>query len=213
MHSLENCANDGKEAGREVDNSMKSLHSKIADAVDLISLIEGVNKQTNLLALNASIEAARAGEADKGFAVVADEIRSLAEQTASSTDSIRHIFNSLTEQADVTAVNVEKMLDINEQQLSLIDDTLLLFRRINEDVSDVSHSMEEQVEYSNRISDSNNEMTNVVENLSSFSEELTANTDTTKELNDQVIYGTETIANNIEGLVAEVESLNQLIQQ
>ncbi len=63
----------------------------------ILKTIEQIASQTNLLALNATIEAARAGDAGKGFAVVASEVKTLAQQTSTATDDIRHRITSLQE--------------------------------------------------------------------------------------------------------------------
>jgi methyl-accepting chemotaxis protein len=79
-------------AGRETRSTIEALNTQVARIGDVADMIRDIAGKTNLLALNATIEAARAGEAGKGFAVVASEVKSLATQTARSTQDIaRHI--------------------------------------------------------------------------------------------------------------------------
>ncbi len=80
------------DAGRVARETMEALNERVGRIGAVADMIGEIAAKTNLLALNATIEAARAGDAGKGFAVVASEVKSLATQTAKSTEEIgRHI--------------------------------------------------------------------------------------------------------------------------
>jgi methyl-accepting chemotaxis protein len=90
------------ERGLDTVTSLRTASDQIRHAVDLINQVAS---QTRLLALNATIEAARAGEAGRGFSVVAGEVKTLANETSSSSEEIMGQVNTV-QQAAADAVSV-----------------------------------------------------------------------------------------------------------
>ncbi|MDO9412927.1 MAG: methyl-accepting chemotaxis protein [Pseudolabrys sp.] len=99
------------------NEQMAHLTNSVQEIGDIVNLIRSIAGQTNLLALNATIEAARAGEAGRGFAVVAAEVKSLAVQTASSTEriavQIEAVQSSTQIAVDAIRRNTERMREID----------------------------------------------------------------------------------------------------
>ena len=174
MKELKNHADVLADTNHKVAQSMKMLQDNVGEVRNITQTIFAISNQTNLLALNASIEAARAGEAGRGFAVVADEIRELSEKTRRETESIANILDKLTNNADQTAVAVEKTVEVSEVQDVMIkevaDQVDVLSNNVNglvEDITQIDKML-------GSLSEAN---ANIVENIvqiSATTEEVTA---------------------------------------
>jgi methyl-accepting chemotaxis protein len=106
------------ERGLETVTSLQSASDQIRVAVDLINQVA---KQTRLLALNATIEAARAGSAGAGFKVVADEVKTLANETSTSSDEIMGQVNTVQEVAADAVAVLETVTSSIREMSNLVD--------------------------------------------------------------------------------------------
>ncbi len=107
------------------DKSIRQLAESSHQIGQVIRVITSIAEQTNLLALNATIEAARAGDAGKGFAVVANEVKELAKETATATENIERMIESIQSNTNssVNAISeiVETVDQINTIQSTIAD--------------------------------------------------------------------------------------------
>jgi methyl-accepting chemotaxis protein len=153
----------------EVETIITEIRSEMNQIKKIVNIITDLSNQTNLLALNAAIEAARAGDAGRGFAVVASEVKSLAQESRTSAESIADMIQGLERKSDNAAVAIEASTKAVHEGNQAMIDTLNVFGELTQAVDTINQKMltiaratEQQAASFEEITASANEMSTLV---------------------------------------------------
>lgn len=161
---------------------VNELNQKIEAITDFASSISDISQQIQLLALNANIEAARAGEAGKGFAIVAEEVKKLAEKAAQASKDIHQVVQTiLMDNSRVLQVAQEGELAATKSQ-ELMNRTDQAFGDILLAVKDTDQEVKEALESLHKVTKEVEQLINLVDDLETHAQEITANTKTVENL-------------------------------
>lgn len=175
------------EQARTSSDRVQKLGIAAEEIGKVTETITEISEQTNLLSLNATIEAARAGEAGKGFAVVANEIKELARQTAEATQDIKEKVEGIQNSTAGTVNDIEKIS-------SVIND-------VNEIVSTIAASVEEQ-------SVTTNEIANNIVHLSSGIQEVNENVSQSSQFSGQIATDIAEVNHSASEISASTTKMN-----
>ncbi|HWQ66289.1 MAG TPA: methyl-accepting chemotaxis protein [Methanospirillum sp.] len=153
----------------EVERIITEIRKEMTQIRKIVNIITDLANQTNLLALNAAIEAARAGDAGRGFAVVAAEVKSLAQESRRSAESITDMIMGLERKSDAAASAIEAAGTAVKEGNRALSDTLTIFTeltgsvgKINSNMVNIAKATEHQAASFEEITASAHEMSSLV---------------------------------------------------
>ncbi len=207
LESLVKTTNTMSELSIEVEQILQNFRKEFETVKEQTGTINSISSQTNLLALNASIEAARAGDAGRGFAVVADQIRTLSNETKSSSGQIGEALARLQEISDKMTMSIEEELKLIQVTLDKVTQTGENVGKITDDSNELKQHIEvidtaiKEVETSNQQLVSNmNEVSNIVDTM-------TTSIDSADDISKKMVSKYDESAININNIEKIIESL------
>ncbi len=189
----------------EFTNQIANFEQRVSAVQEMANVIDSISQQTNLLALNAAIEAARAGDAGKGFSVVAEEIRTLAEQSQSSTQKISDIVTDLSAaskqlESDTSTISSELTSQLNSirESISVFSSIVDSINTVIPQISIVTNETEAVNSQKALIVEKIDHASSIAQNISAACEEVAASC----EENNTLIEETAHIAKTLDGITS-----------
>lgn len=188
---------------------------KVVQEIEVLThTIRNISSQTELLALNAAIEAARAGEQGRGFAVVAEEVKKLAEQSSNAVKNIQEIITQVVKAFDNLSKSSQDVLKFMEDEVKpsyeLLADTGLQYEKDAEFLNNISSGIATSTKI---ISESIEELSGVIQDVSSMSQQSAANSESILENVKGTASSIEELSKTAEGQAEISNNLMQLVKQ
>lgn len=172
---------DTKSSLTKVADQIMIMNESVQSINTAVAMIQSIADETDLLSLNASIEAARAGEAGRGFAVVAEQICKLAEQSNSSATEIEQIINEVMSESDKMVEIMDEVKSNMDHQQAKLEETQAKYNAVAEGVENSLGNIDSIKEKMDVLSGSGTAIKDVVQDLSSISEQNAASAHSTMQ--------------------------------
>lgn len=200
------------EAVKMIENQVNLTDESVNKIQESVKLISSIAEETNLLSLNASIEAARAGDAGKGFGVVATEIQKLAEESNRSAATIGEVIRNLAAESRNTVDAMEHMHNIIHEQQQKLSQTRRKFQDVSDGIQSSMSKIKDIRTGSAACDDARENVTEVIRNLSSVTEQNASATEQTTASMDNLNTTVGVLAEKADQLETLAEKIRENLE-
>ncbi|MBX5465395.1 MAG: methyl-accepting chemotaxis protein [Clostridia bacterium] len=187
-----------RSGSNEAAETVRALGERSKRIGDIVQAVSEIADRTNLLALNAAIEAARAGEHGRGFSVVAQEIRSLAQQSARSTEEIASLLGSIT-------AAVQEAVAIMETNSGRVEESTARIDEAGEALGRILRAVEGTVQAVGRMTEGTRRAAEEARSVSKAMEELSGTTEENASAAEEMAASAREVSSRVESLAATAQ--------
>ncbi|EFU42596.1 methyl-accepting chemotaxis sensory transducer [Paenibacillus vortex V453] len=179
MDSLVEKSTRINQVNRAIVQNAEKLKDNTSSIHRILELMSEITHQTNVLSINATIEAARAGAAGSGFMVVANEVRSLADRSKESIQTVGAMILDIRTEVQGSVDALTSASPLFDEQLHSVQEAQGVFDNVRHEmdtllteISESTHAIEGLIESQLTLTDSISEASSIVQETSAATEEV-----------------------------------------
>lgn len=166
------------QVNRAIVQNAEKLKDNTASIHKILELMSEITHQTNVLSINATIEAARAGAAGSGFMVVANEVRSLADRSKESIQTVGAMIKDIRSEVQGSVDALTSASPLFDEQLHSVQEAQGVFDHVRDEmdvllaeIRESTRSVEVLIGSQLTLTDSISETSAATEEVASMSSE------------------------------------------
>ncbi|GAB6928830.1 methyl-accepting chemotaxis protein [Paenibacillus sp. JCM 10914] len=191
------------QVNRSIVRNAEKLKENTASIHKILELMSEITHQTNVLSINATIEAARAGSAGSGFMVVANEVRSLADRSKESIQTVGSMIQDIRSEVQHSVDALQSASPLFDEQLDSVEEAQGVFRNVRQEmdallnvISGSTQAVSKLIETQLTLTESISEAGAVVQETSAATEEVSSMSEEQLKVSEKMVA----LAAQLEGL-------------
>ncbi|MGG3280837.1 methyl-accepting chemotaxis protein [Paenibacillus solani] len=205
MDSLVEKSTRINQVNRAIVQNAEKLKENTASIHKILELMSEITHQTNVLSINATIEAARAGSAGSGFMVVANEVRSLADRSKESIQTVGAMILDIQSEVQGSVDALTSASPLFDEQLHSVQEAQGIFDNVRYEMDALLTEISESTQAVEVLINSQLELTDSISEASSIVEETSAATEEVASMSSEQFKVSEKLV----GLSARLEELSE----